>query len=361
MKFNKNDYTLSFLAHGVSVFVTDIHVDVYKELEVLFLIDEGTFKQYFTNKAYTAALDRGLDFYRDKDGFNNYRKALKQHCDKSEKFFVEKVKGKNQLTLETVQTFFDNTIKLCKDYTYMNVEFTDKAFANKEDNPVVKKNLSGVAQFKEWVRSFMDKVLFETDGYTNGFFAKLSKQFKIQPHVFQDLTQQEIVDLYDNKRPDIGRTSERQKAFVINYDRSHFYEGQKAQAIIKMFRNNISGNHTVSGRVASLGKAVGPVKIISVDYTDLGFLHKEISRMNKGDILIAETTSPELILACKKAAAIVTDIGGLLSHAAIVSRELGIPCVVGTENATKVFRNKDIVEVDAEKGTVTKISKLRRN
>lgn len=356
MKFNKNDYTLSFLAHGVSVFVTDIHVDVYKELEVLFLIDNGIFKQYFTNKAYEAALDRGLDFYRDKDAFNNYREALRKHCDKFEKFFIEKVKGKNQLTLEIVQTFFDYTTKLCKDYTYMNVEFTDKAFAFQDNNPIIKKNLSGVAEFKEWVRSYMDKVLFETDGYTDELFTILSKQFKIQPYVFQDLTQQEIVELYDNKLPDVGRTSERQKAFVINYDRRHFYEGQRAQAIIKMFRDDVSGTRVVSGRVASLGKAVGPVKIINVDYTDLGLLHKEIATMNKGDILIAETTSPELIIACKKAAAIVTDIGGLLSHAAIVSREFGIPCIVGTKNATKVFKDGDIVEVDAEKGTVTKIS-----
>jgi pyruvate,water dikinase len=118
----------------------------------------------------------------------------------------------------------------------------------------------------------------------------------------------------------------------------------------------VSGTHVVSGRVASLGKAIGPVKIINVDYADLSHLNKEIAKMNQGDILIAETTSPELILACKKAAAIVTDIGGLLSHAAIVSREYGIPCIVGTENATKVFKNGDIVEVNTEKGTVTKIS-----
>lgn len=94
MKLNKNDYTLSFLAHGVSVFVTDIHVDVYKELEVVFLIDDGIFKQYFTNKAYEAALNRGLNFYSDKDTFNNYRESLKQHCDKFEKFFIKNIKEK---------------------------------------------------------------------------------------------------------------------------------------------------------------------------------------------------------------------------------------------------------------------------
>ena len=57
----------------------------------------------------------------------------------------------------------------------------------------------------------------------------------------------------------------------------------------------------------------------------------------------------------KKAAAIVTDEGGITSHAAIVSRELGIPCVIGTKFATKVFKDGDLIEVDADKGIVRKI------
>src|SRR3990167_2539914 len=89
MKFNKSDYVLTFLVHGVSVFVTDIHVDVYKELEVLFLIDNGTFKQYFTNEAYHAALNRGLVFYSNNNAFKNYRKALKKYCNKFDKFCLK--------------------------------------------------------------------------------------------------------------------------------------------------------------------------------------------------------------------------------------------------------------------------------
>ena len=59
--------------------------------------------------------------------------------------------------------------------------------------------------------------------------------------------------------------------------------------------------------------------------------------------------------AIQKAKAIITDVGGLLCHAAIVSRELGIPCVVGTKKATKVLNDGDLVEVDANKGIVRKL------
>ena len=71
---------------------------------------------------------------------------------------------------------------------------------------------------------------------------------------------------------------------------------------------------------------------------------------------MAAATVPAFVPAMEKAVAIVTDEGGLLSHAAIVSRELGVPCVVGTKIATKALRDGDMVEVNATKGIVRKVS-----
>jgi pyruvate,water dikinase len=66
-------------------------------------------------------------------------------------------------------------------------------------------------------------------------------------------------------------------------------------------------------------------------------------------------TSPEFIDVIRKAGAIVTDVGGLTSHAAVVARELGIPCIVGTKHATKVLKDGDLVEIDATNGVVRKL------
>lgn len=86
------------------------------------------------------------------------------------------------------------------------------------------------------------------------------------------------------------------------------------------------------------------------------YLNKEdISVEEKDYILISRYTSPQDIINMKKAKGIVTDEGGITCHAAIVSRELGIPCIVGTKIATKVFKDGDYVEVDADKGVVRKI------
>jgi phosphohistidine swiveling domain-containing protein len=103
-----------------------------------------------------------------------------------------------------------------------------------------------------------------------------------------------------------------------------------------------------AGNTGCSGRATGPVRIVSV--TDL---HDTAFVFNPGSILVCEVTSPDYVPFMQKAAAIVTDQGGILSHAAIVARELGIPCIVGSDNATKVLTNNQIIEVDADKATVT--------
>ncbi len=103
----------------------------------------------------------------------------------------------------------------------------------------------------------------------------------------------------------------------------------------------------IQGLVVSKGKQPtykGTAKII------LG--PDQVDKINQGEILVAPMTSPDFIVAMRKAGAIITDEGGMTCHAAIVSRELGIPCIVATRIATKVLKDGDKVEVDAENGIV---------
>lgn len=100
----------------------------------------------------------------------------------------------------------------------------------------------------------------------------------------------------------------------------------------------------LTGSPASPGMGTGVVKILKSP--------KEVGRIAKGDVLVAPMTSPDYVPAMKKSAAIITDEGGQTSHAAIVSRELGIPCVVGTKDATKVLKDGQIVTVNGESGQI---------
>ncbi len=107
--------------------------------------------------------------------------------------------------------------------------------------------------------------------------------------------------------------------------------------------------HELKGFTASRGKTTGKVKIIeSVE---------EIHKIETGDILVAVMTRPDYLPAMQKASAFVTDEGGITCHAAIVAREMKKPCIIGTKIATKIFKDGDLVEVDADKGVVRIISK----
>ena len=100
------------------------------------------------------------------------------------------------------------------------------------------------------------------------------------------------------------------------------------------------------GAPASPGVVTGPVKIIMTP--------KEISKVVTGDILVAPQTNPDYVPAMKKAAAIVTEKGGRTSHAAIVSRELGIPAVVGAEGATRILKEGSVITVNGQMGEIFK-------
>jgi pyruvate,water dikinase len=106
----------------------------------------------------------------------------------------------------------------------------------------------------------------------------------------------------------------------------------------------IKGEPIVEGLAASPGIAVGKVKIIR-DLADL-------PKIKTGDILVTEMTNPDMVVSMQKSAGIITDEGGLTAHAAIISREIGVPCIVGTQNATEKLKDDEIVTLDGYNGKV---------
>lgn len=119
-----------------------------------------------------------------------------------------------------------------------------------------------------------------------------------------------------------------------------------------LLEEKLRNTNFVKGVIANPGIVRGCVKVF-MDEVDLV---NRIKDMQKGSILVTHNTRPDMILACRKAAAIITEEGGILSHAALVSREFNIPCIVNAQNSTKIFKDGDFVEVNAYKGFVRKLS-----
>jgi pyruvate,water dikinase len=106
------------------------------------------------------------------------------------------------------------------------------------------------------------------------------------------------------------------------------------------------------GTPACRGKTEGVIKVVSGDIWDDAALMKALLKVQKGNVLVTEMTRPLFVVAMRRASAIITDRGGILCHAAMVSREFGLPCIVGTRKATKVLKNGQKVFVDAERGVI---------
>jgi len=160
------------------------------------------------------------------------------------------------------------------------------------------------------------------------------------PEVFQALDGR--IDVHDI-------VNLRKQGFLVffDYDQDRILEGEEVASYIKerpiMDRDSVQTD-SLAGKVGYAGRASGRVKIVKTD--------QDNSKVEKGDIIVAIMTTPNFIPAMEKASAFITDEGGITCHAAIIARELKKPCIIGTKNATKVLKDGDEVEVDADKGIV---------
>ncbi len=129
-------------------------------------------------------------------------------------------------------------------------------------------------------------------------------------------------------------------------DKDGIFVVQSRPITTKVLENvqEIEGNVLVSGLAASPGVASGIVRIVHS--------LSELSKVTKGNVLVTKMTNPDMVVAMSKSSAIVTDEGGATSHAAIVSREMGIPAVVGTKNSTERLRDGQLVTVDGFTGRI---------
>ena len=149
-----------------------------------------------------------------------------------------------------------------------------------------------------------------------------------------------IEDLYQFPQ-DIEWAKENEQIFIVQTRPVTTIKDKETVAAVS---REIEATVLLSGIAASPGMASGPVKKV--------YNASEIDRVNSGDILVAEITTPDFVPAMKRAVAIVTDRGGRTAHAAIVSRELGIPCIVGTERAMATLSDGQIITVDGSRGKI---------
>ncbi len=203
------------------------------------------------------------------------------------------------------------------------------------------------AELREYRKSRSVRAQF----YKRNIIREIARRLHITAKEVNFLMPEEILKALRDGRVDRSQIKKRMEGSIYDL-RAHGYEilvGQKARKLLHMVQ--VQRTYKEEKRVHGIGAFPGRVKGIVRVINHL----KELQKFRKGEIFIGQATSPEFIPVFKKARAVITNEGGLTSHAAIVSREMQVPCIVGTGYATKVFTTGDKIEVDATKGIARKI------
>ena len=201
-------------------------------------------------------------------------------------------------------------------------------------------------------RTYRTEKSYEALFYMEKFLAKLESEcnlgkYDLSYYSFREIEQLLTQHLYLEP----SRIDERKSGYAMLLHDSQILikTGHELEQLMALrYSKKHRHRKVVHGMVVSRGHAQGPVKIVmDASVQDI---------VEDGDILVAPMTTPDYLPALRKAAAFVTDEGGMTCHAAIVAREMKKPCIIGTKNATEIFSNGDLVDVDAISGTVKIVS-----
>lgn len=211
------------------------------------------------------------------------------------------------------------------------------------------KNIKLIKQYQNWIflRTYVKDSINLSAYNLLPILYEIGQKVGISGELMPFLVKEEI---YNIGKEDIKSLKEkildRQKGFSISVTGGKF-NWETGNLIQNDISKSTSSDKFIKGQIAFKGVVKGTVKIVNNPSQQI--------KVEKGDILITSMTTPDLLPAMEKAAAFVTDEGGITCHAAIMAREMHKPCVIGTKNATKILKDGDLVEVDAEKGIVRKL------
>lgn len=216
-------------------------------------------------------------------------------------------------------------------------------------------NFSKLLRIGAFVNDDVSTLLHLRSELMQNLSLELSKKLNCNVGDLDYLQISEIEDYLLNHKDSANIIKERRNLTVLFYpqDKLTIHQGSDAESFLDQGSFKESDVQEISnilrGQTASLGKAKGKV-VIAMNSVEAS------KKIFEGAILVAPYTAVEYVPFMEKAAAIITETGGITSHAAIVSREFNIPCVVGITNVTKILKDGQTVEVDADQGTIKILS-----
>ncbi|MDO8579247.1 MAG: PEP-utilizing enzyme, partial [bacterium] len=316
---------------------------------------ENDWRSFISLEGEKKCLQKGLEIFSSEALYSKYNTEFRDYIRAAkEKIIPRFSNNRAELSKEDLLATLPILEKFW--YFYGITEFSYHELAYEKslelNDATLKKNLDDLGKLKFEGRELLNAFVYN-DGVLHNLLRIVGDRFLTQKEDSVFLFSDEILGLYDGKKIDQEILNTRKKYYgcEVSGGVKKIFSGSEASEAWNILCNEKIEDGVIKGTIANRGIVSGRV-IIAPMLVDMKEIMKIDSRMKIGDILVAESTTPELMMLCKKAAAIVTDQGGMLSHAAIVSRELNIPGVIGTKQATHILKDGDLVEVDANQGTI---------
>ena len=348
-RFHPEEYARMFAAPSFALLFSDIFLSSsYGEMGVLSVQDENQWMSFMPKETQEKTEAMGKELYETRELCDEYQECFAHYREETSQLF-EKVLAQDQITVDDIKILMQQASRHFDFYQKTEFFYTDKV-----DHQKMVLSIKEFDELKLGGRAFLNKLLFEDTGYLKTLIQKISLQKEIEASELFMYTIEELLQFVDRDvRVEDEELLERKKGFI--FCKKDVLTGEDVRVNIHaLFESYKEKADVIEGVIASPGMVTARARVLISDFSDFDKVALEVAKMEEGEVLVAETTSPEIILACKKASAIVTNQGGMLSHAAIVSRELGIPCVIGTKKDVLLnIKTGDLVEVDAENGKVT--------
>ncbi|MBU1855168.1 MAG: hypothetical protein KKF89_05585 [Nanoarchaeota archaeon] len=266
-------------------------------------------------------------YYKEKPKTRyHYAKTLKSLIKKNPELLLKKIMDKITNELYERERILDNL---------------------KKDEKIIAEITSSSAFLKDYARMFVNKLIFKSEP----LFEEIARRTNKKIEYIKNLLPEEIKRLINGLPNDKNLIKERLKHNICLVHKGELFllVGKEAKEFEKKYiEKDVKEMKELKGRIACKGYGIGKAKIV------LGV--NDFKKFKKGDILVASNTSPDFVPIMKKAVAIVAEEGGITTHVSVISRELNIPCVVGIKDVTKIIKDNEMIEVDANKGVIKKVN-----
>ena len=360
LDIDPKNYQRAFFFERLGYLLMDFVHAHYRQRDFLTIYSDSMLGTYIRNEAAAQTLTNGREIFASQENFTRFESGFRDTIVEG----IHYINYAREMKTLSIDDLFDLRALIVKLYYYFEKTeffFTDGCYKGKRSQ-VLKQNLLVLGdELKMQSRPLLIELL-TTVIYRFAELAAIEHHLSGEDVRFYSFD--ELLRLLETGTPvDQQLIEDRKVSYVVYYrdgsvlpiddpEKSRIIERFKAPDYAKM--TEFTGTIASKGRVTARARVILPE--LDIPYHE--FVKKlHALPMNQGEILVTETTSPDFVPLMKKAGGIIANQGGLNSHAAIMSRELRIPCLVGTYHATHILTTGDLIELDANTGNVRILEK----